>query len=268
VKNNGYILLHRKLRDNWVWPDEKFTKTEAWIDILMETHFLPNQMPFNGGFKDVKRGEFVTSKLKLSKRWDWSRKKVSNFLDTLEDAGMVTTESTPNCTTIKVLNYDQYQRNENEKEQQKEQQNAQQKVQQKIQRGNNSSTQLNNNKQLVNNNNQDKTITFADFDKMDSSHIFNKKEIETLKLYEDEKLNDLFNDYLILRISIKATNSKRAIKTLYNKLNDITDLQKEEVLNEAIVRSWKSVFTDKYVDAKPTQTKKEPTAGGAEWMGI
>jgi hypothetical protein len=119
----------------------------------------------------------------------------------------------------------------------------------------------------IDNDKKDKTITFADFDKMESSYIFNKKEIKTFQLYEDESLNELFNDYLMLRISIKATNSKRAIKTLYNKLDEITDLQKEEVLNEAIVGSWKSVYTDKYID-KPTQNKKEPTAGGADWMGI
>jgi hypothetical protein len=33
----GYISLHRKIQDNWLWTKDKhFTYAQAWLDILME----------------------------------------------------------------------------------------------------------------------------------------------------------------------------------------------------------------------------------------
>lgn len=112
MKTNGYILLHRDLMNNWVWQDESFTKGQAFVDLLMLVNHSDNEkVLINNKFISVKRGETITSKLKLSKRWGWSRKKLDKFLKLLESDGMVTTNSTPHYTTLKVLNYAQYQQN-------------------------------------------------------------------------------------------------------------------------------------------------------------
>lgn len=65
-----------------------------------------------------------------------------------------------------------------------------------------------------------------------------KKEI----YYEDKELNDLFIEYLNLRKKIKAVNSDRAIKGLINKLECYSDDVKKEMIDEAIIHSWKSVY--------------------------
>lgn len=44
MKNNGYILLHRDIMDNWVWQDEVFTKGQAWVDLLMLVNHNDNEV--------------------------------------------------------------------------------------------------------------------------------------------------------------------------------------------------------------------------------
>ena len=33
--SKGFISLHRELQDHWLWHSEKFTKAQAWVDLLM-----------------------------------------------------------------------------------------------------------------------------------------------------------------------------------------------------------------------------------------
>jgi hypothetical protein len=68
------------------------------------------------------------------------------------------------------------------------------------------------------------------------------KENNKRKYFDDEELNDLFIEYLNLRKKIKAVNSERAIKLLLSKLEGYPDSIKKEMIEEAIVNSWKSVY--------------------------
>ena len=160
MKENGYILLHRDLMENWVWQDEIFTKGQAWVDLLMLVNHSDNdKVLINNKFISVKRGETITSKLKLAKRWGWSRKKLDKFLGLLERDGMATTESTPHYTTIKVLNYNVYQTNKKDFAQRNAQQKEQPKEQQKHNGGSNGGTQtINDLNNELNNDNQLKDI--------------------------------------------------------------------------------------------------------------
>ena len=107
MSDNGWIKLHRKIRDNWIWDDPEMFK--AWIDILLMVNHQDKKIKVNGELVTIKRGEKLTSILKLSDRWGWSRKRVMRFLDLLESDGMCTTKRTPNGTTLKVSNYADYQ---------------------------------------------------------------------------------------------------------------------------------------------------------------
>lgn len=103
----GWIKLHRKIIDNWIWEDPE--KLKAWIDILLMVNHEDRQVPFNGHIITIKRGQKLTSIAKLSDRWGWNRKRVARFLDLLEEAGMCLTNRTTNGTTIFVQNYGLYQ---------------------------------------------------------------------------------------------------------------------------------------------------------------
>ena len=60
--------------------------------------------------------------------------------------------------------------------------------------------------------------------------------------YTNEKLNELFLEFLQVRKKIKAVNSDRAINMLINKLNNYDDETKIKMIEQSIVNSWKDVY--------------------------
>lgn len=107
--DKGYIKLYRDVRDNWVWDEKPFSKGQAWIDLLMMANHKDKEVMFNGSLITVKRGSRVTSLHKLAERWGWSIHKVSDFLYTLEETGMISQERNSKKTLINVINYGFYQ---------------------------------------------------------------------------------------------------------------------------------------------------------------
>lgn len=107
--DKGYIKLYRDVRDNWVWDERPFSRGQAWIDLLMMVNHKDKEMMFNGSLITVKRGSRITSLHKLAERWGWSIHKVSDFLYTLEETGMISQERNSKKTMINVINYAFYQ---------------------------------------------------------------------------------------------------------------------------------------------------------------
>ena len=47
--NNGYIKLHRKIRDNWIYePNRPRTRYEAWEDLLFDASYKDREIVVNG----------------------------------------------------------------------------------------------------------------------------------------------------------------------------------------------------------------------------
>ena len=81
----GWISLHRQLQEHWLWKSkEPFDKRSAWIDLLLMVNHQKEKVEFDKGLIEVERGQRITSLEKLSKRWKWSRHKVSDYLNQLE----------------------------------------------------------------------------------------------------------------------------------------------------------------------------------------
>lgn len=111
----GYIALHRKIREHWIWDNPEYLKW--WIDLLLMVNHEPKKVLINGKPQIIEVGETHTSETKLSERWFASRTTVRNFLKTLEDDCMIEQKkSRQKGTTIKVRNYEAYQgKSEDEK---------------------------------------------------------------------------------------------------------------------------------------------------------
>lgn len=110
----GYIALHRKIEENEFYFSEKFTKSQAWIDLLLlATH--SNHTAFIRGFEiKLKPGELCRSQLTLAKRWKWNFKTVKKFLNLLEKREMVETKTDNITTVIFIKNWKHYQLLRNE----------------------------------------------------------------------------------------------------------------------------------------------------------
>lgn len=106
----GWIRLHRKIQDHWLYEEKrKFSKFEAWIDMLMMANHKDNKFVLGNELVEVKRGQFVTSELKLMERWGWGKSKLRSFLEILEKDGMIVKISDRKKTTITICNYSVYQ---------------------------------------------------------------------------------------------------------------------------------------------------------------
>ncbi|MTI49444.1 MAG: DNA replication protein DnaD [Firmicutes bacterium] len=106
----GWISLHREIQDHWLYKEKrKFSKYEAWIDLLLMANHTDKKVLIGNELILVKRGQLITSELKLMKKWDWSKTKLRSFLDLLEKDGMAIKESDSKKTTITIVKYNDWQ---------------------------------------------------------------------------------------------------------------------------------------------------------------
>lgn len=113
---NGWISLYRSIQNHWLFEENrKFSKFEAWIDILLIVNYKDKKIMINNELINVKRGQKVTSLRKLAERWNWSITKVDHFLKVLEEECMIEVKKDTKKTVISVVNYNIYQSNGFEK---------------------------------------------------------------------------------------------------------------------------------------------------------
>jgi len=106
----GWIKLHRKIRDNPLFKENrKFSKFEAWIDLLLAANHADNEVVFGYEKIQVKRGQLITSEVQLADRWKWNRLSVRRFLTYLMREQMVSKIATSKYTILTIENYDFYQ---------------------------------------------------------------------------------------------------------------------------------------------------------------
>ena len=106
---SGWIKLHRKVLDCWIWQEKPYDKARAWVDLLLLAMHRDKKLLIDNEMLVVERGSFMTSILKLSDRWGWSRNKVKRFLELLEDEQMLNTKRTPKGTLVTIVKYEDYQ---------------------------------------------------------------------------------------------------------------------------------------------------------------
>lgn len=105
----GWITLDRRIQEHWTWKETPFSKGQAWVDLLLSVNHEDRNIPFDGQIILVKRGSMITSLKKLSERWGWSIKKTSGFLNVLEQDEMLSQKRNARCTTVTIVNYDNFQ---------------------------------------------------------------------------------------------------------------------------------------------------------------
>jgi DNA-binding transcriptional regulator YhcF (GntR family) len=116
----GYIKLHRQITENEFWSSEKFTKAQAWVDLLLLANHKHATLFIRGIEVVLKPGELCYSQLTLARRWKWNFKTVVKFLKMLEKRQMVETKTSNVTTVITILNWERYQGSGEQNGEQKE----------------------------------------------------------------------------------------------------------------------------------------------------
>lgn len=192
--SQGWISLHRKIMEHPFYKEKrKFSKFEAWIDMLLMANHKDNKFLLGNEFVTVQRGSFITSELKLMDRWGWSKTKVRSFLDLLENDEMIIKISDNKKTTITIVNYNDYQDLETtEKPQENHEETAER-----------PRKDTNNNDNNENNDN---------------------KNIYSLSPVPYEKISELYNTVCksLPKIQKLTDKRKRLIKSRWNKSEDLS----------------------------------------------
>lgn len=113
---SGWIKLNRQIWENELWvEDEPFDRRAAWIDLLLMANIKDKTEVYRGNVITIKRGQVITSKVKLANRWHWSRGKVDRFLKLLEELDMISYNTSMLNTSIFIRKYSAFQDIEKQK---------------------------------------------------------------------------------------------------------------------------------------------------------
>lgn len=107
--SQGWIKLHRQICENELWLEETFSKSQAWIDLLLNANYEEKSFWVRGIETRVKRGQIAWSELTMAARWKWSRDKVRRFLKWLETRQQIIQQKSHITSLITIKNYNRYQ---------------------------------------------------------------------------------------------------------------------------------------------------------------
>jgi len=117
---SDWLKLHRSIEENEFWFGERFTKAQAWIDLLLLATYKPRTVFIRGVEIKLQPGDLCYSQLSLAQRWKWNRKTVSTFLSMLSQREMLDIKISRITTVISIRNWSKYQSNGQQSGQQKD----------------------------------------------------------------------------------------------------------------------------------------------------
>lgn len=238
MAKQGWISIYRGIQTSWLWDEKPFTKGQAWIDLLLLANYQEKKFLLGNETIEVNTGDIITSEVRLSARWGWSRTKVRSFLSLLEKEHMITQKKDSKKTAINIVNYSKFQDTQTAKKQQKDSKKTA-KEQQK---------DTNNKVNKENNENKVNKLTYSSV----------------------PELNDVLIAFIEFRKKIKKPMTEQAVKLLISKLNKMTDSIDEqiEILNQSIMNGWQSVYPLKEDRKCANGTAKKPDDGITDKVGV
>ena len=185
---SGWIKLHRSITNHWLYTEKrKFSKFEAWNDILLTVNFSPAKTIIKGKIINVHRGESILSLESWGERWKWNKSSVKRFFELLKKDGMIELKNETVTTRLTVCKYDTYQSKENENETQ-------------VKRTRNASET------------QTKPIEEEEERKEEKEEVYRKFKHLQISLGEFEKLNEVYEKSSIDDILDRIENYKQNTK--------------------------------------------------------
>lgn len=239
----GWIKLHRKVLDCWIWQEKPYDKARAWVDLLLLAMHHDKKLLIENEVVIVPRGSFMTSIVKLANRWGWSRCKAMRYLELLESEQMLNTKRTPKGTLVTIVKYEDYQIGE-------------------VADDTTVDTTLDTSNDTTNDTPLDTTDdTTVDTQNKNIKNIKNDKNVKKNNnrvakapdayYPNDEKLNQAFIDFMEMRKKIKKPMTDRAITLAMNKLKELSTLPFSDtmdndlaiqILEQSTMNCWQSLY--------------------------
>lgn len=234
MEKKGFIKAHRKLFKSDIWLSEKFTRAQAWMDLIYLTNWKDGFIRVRGVKVDVKRGQCGYSIVKLADRWKWSRGKVKRFLNELQDEHRIEQQTDSVSSLITVINYERYQGHDTADDTANESANGQQIGQQT----------------------GSKRVTIEEYKEIKNikNNIKRKKRNKKKKVEKpDDVSSEVWNDFLDHRKAKKAPVTKTVITLIRNEAKKI-NWTLERAMEETCARGWQG-FKAEWASGGPPEIR-------------
>jgi len=230
----GWIKLHRKITENPYYLSEKFTRSQAWIDLLIIANHKQGMYYLRGIKIIVNRGQIGWGIERLAKRWQWSRGKVERFLIDLENEKQIVRQKTNAISLISLVNYEIYQEDNKANSKANIKADSKAKEHQTI-----NQTDTNNNENNYNNINNE-----------------NKKENLILP-FTSNSFTDLWNT--LLKEKKWKNKSTTALKLVLEKLGKFDESTAMQMMENTIAGEWQGIFEIKEKNKSNSSNGKSTT---------
>ncbi|CAD8327772.1 hypothetical protein [uncultured phage] len=249
--NYGYISLHRKIMQNFLFKEKRpFSKFEAWLFLLMSANHNDSKFLLGNELIEVKKGSFVTSEVKLMDQFLWSKSKLRAFLNLLQSEKMIEKNTDKKKTTLTIVKYSDYQQIETTKRPQKDYKKTTKRPQKDT---NNNDNNYNNDNNLNNNtiiisDNSNNTVDYEFYFNL-FWNAYDKKEGRSKSFDKFKKIKPELYDLII----DKATEYKKSTPDIQFRKNPLTWLNGQHWEDEIVINKTKNNETgsksDQYMDA-------------------
>lgn len=272
ANKEGWIKVHRKLLDNPVWKLSTPEQKAVLIAIMLLAWHKANEWEWKGQKFQCVPGQFVTS---LDTIVDACGKGVSvqnvrTALIRFEKLGFLTNESTKTGRLITIVNWDEYQKQENETNKDdnnglaKRSQRPNRKLSKSSQRPNKSLTSNKNDK----NNKNAKNLNNGNNDRNIISPISSQEEAELLeRLLLTTNISEYLVGFVKDWISYKKENGilyqEIGLKSLLMEISSNVKKYGDEAvgiaIRNSIINGWSGIYF-------PTSENATKNGGGTKWV--
>lgn len=104
---NGWICIHRKLLDDPMMSNTKYLA--LWVTLLLKANHKETKIILNGKTVILKKGQFITGRIALSKSTKIPQTTIERILDWLEENEKIGQQKTTKNRIITILNWEKYQ---------------------------------------------------------------------------------------------------------------------------------------------------------------
>ena len=104
----GYIILWRDIFNDISFFGEKFSRREAFLDLVQMASFKTCDISIRGKTIRVNAGDVVCSVRTLANRWNWSTGKVTSVLREFENEHKLTRKFEQSICLISITSYSKY----------------------------------------------------------------------------------------------------------------------------------------------------------------
>lgn len=113
---NGWVRLWRKTQNKGWYKNSKYV--HLWVHLLLEANHKPNEFMWNNNVVIIKEGQMITGRKALERGTGINEKTIDRILKCFENEQQIKQETTNKFRLITIINWKEYQGNEQQCEQQ------------------------------------------------------------------------------------------------------------------------------------------------------